>query len=43
MTIDEPADELGEHLQIPAQHEVHREAIEASLTPLQLPRHHVAH
>lgn len=39
MTIDEPADELGEHLQIPTQYEMHRAAIEASLTPLKLPRH----
>lgn len=38
MTVDEPADELGEHLQIPAHHEMHRAAIEASLIPLTLPR-----
>lgn len=41
LTIDEPAAELGEHLQIPTQHEMHREAIAASLIPLRLPRHHV--
>jgi glyoxalase family protein len=39
LTVDEPADELGEHLQIPPQHEMHRTTIEASLTPLELPRH----
>jgi len=41
VTIDEPAAELGTHLIIPAQHEIHRDAIIASLTPLQLPRDHV--
>lgn len=38
MTIDEPVEELGEHLIIPNHHEIHRTAIEASLTPLELPR-----
>lgn len=36
--IDELLDELGEHLIIPAHHEMHRAAIEASLIPLTLPR-----
>ncbi|MBY0309797.1 VOC family protein [Patescibacteria group bacterium] len=38
-TIDEPADELGEHLMIPRQYEHLRTSIEAHLTPLSLPRH----
>ncbi len=38
MTIDEPAEELGEHLLIPRHHEANRAAIEASLTTLVLPR-----
>lgn len=41
MTIDEPATELGEHLQIPKQYEDQRHEIEASLVPLTLPRHNL--
>lgn len=37
-TVDETAEELGENLKLPAQYEHIRPAIEASLTPLTLPR-----
>ena len=41
-TVDEPADRLGESLQLPDQHEPLREGLERSLTPLQNPRPRVA-
>ncbi len=38
-TVDEPKEELGEHLKLPPQYEAHRREIEAALVPLSLPRH----
>lgn len=40
LTIDEPADMLGEQLRLPPQYEASRDIITANLTPLTLPRHH---
>lgn len=37
-TFDEPAEELGEHLQLPPQYEAQRTEISASLVQLELPR-----
>ncbi len=38
-TIDEPAEELGEHLRVPAHYQDQADAIAAALTPITLPRH----
>lgn len=38
-TIDEPKDELGEHLKLPPQYEEYRSQLESQLIPLSLPRH----
>ncbi len=38
MTIDEPADALGQALRLPARYESHREEIERNLPPLRLPQ-----
>lgn len=37
-TVDEPAEELGEHLKLPSQYEDQRSEIEAALVPVTLPR-----
>jgi glyoxalase family protein len=39
--VDEPEDELGENLKLPAQHEHLREQLERELTPLRNPRHQI--
>lgn len=38
-TVDEPKEELGEHLKLPPQYEANRKQIEQLLVPLTLPRH----
>lgn len=39
-TVDEAAEELGEHLKLPPQYEDSRTSVEANLEPLTLPRDH---